>query len=123
MSAMGIQIDKFDVPVCNSFQAKIFKDQLCYEVDLKRFSREDNIKRELKLGLNLLLDYNEDRQIILDDNLDIDEEEIISVANSVVESDQDQHAIMYLNTIGKRHLLKVVLCPEWPCFMFQSLLI
>ena len=32
MSAMGVKIDKFDVPVCNSFQAKILNDQLCYEV-------------------------------------------------------------------------------------------
>ena len=29
MSAMGVMIDQFDVPVCNSFQAKILNDQLC----------------------------------------------------------------------------------------------
>ena len=29
MSAMGVEIDQFEVPICNSFQAKILNDQLC----------------------------------------------------------------------------------------------
>ena len=49
MSAMGVKIDKFDVPVCNSFQAKILNDQLCYEVNLNNFSDTSNIENELKL--------------------------------------------------------------------------
>ena len=65
MSAMGVTIPQFDVPVCNSFQAKILNDQLCYEVDLKKFSNKNNIFNELKLGFNFLLDYNEDRQVTL----------------------------------------------------------
>ena len=65
MSAMGVTIPQFDVPVCNSFQAKILNDQLCYEVDLKKFSNKNNILNELKLGFNFLLDYNEDRQVTL----------------------------------------------------------
>ena len=40
MSAMGVKIDQFDVPVCNSFQAKVLNDQLCYEVDLNRFTNK-----------------------------------------------------------------------------------
>ena len=44
MSAMGVKIDQFDVPVCNSFQAKVLNDQLCYEVDLSRFSDKENIQ-------------------------------------------------------------------------------
>ena len=50
MSAMGVEIDQFVVPVCNSFQAKIMNDQLCYEVDLNKFSDKNNIRNELKLG-------------------------------------------------------------------------
>ena len=34
MSTVGIKIDQFDVPVCNSFQSKILNDQLCYEIGL-----------------------------------------------------------------------------------------
>ena len=33
MSVMGVKIDLFDVPVCNSFRPKIVQDQLCYTVD------------------------------------------------------------------------------------------
>ena len=62
---VGIKIDQFDVPVCNSFQAKILNDQLCYEVDLNKFSIKDNIDNELKLGFAFLMDYNEDRQVTL----------------------------------------------------------
>ena len=32
MSVMGIKIDQFDVPVCNSFRPKIMQDQLCYTI-------------------------------------------------------------------------------------------
>ena len=63
MSSVGSKIDEFDVPVCNSFRPKIFNDQLCYELDLKKFSINENIEMELKLGFNFLMDYNEDRHI------------------------------------------------------------
>ena len=63
MSAMGIKIEKFDVPVCNSFQAKILNDQLCYEVDLNRFADKNNIDKQIDLGFNFIMDYNEDRQL------------------------------------------------------------
>ena len=60
---MGIKIDQFDDPVCNSFQAKIQNDQLCYEVDLNKFANKDNLNKALKSGLRFVLDYNEDRQV------------------------------------------------------------
>ena len=62
MKAMGKEIDGFDDPVCNSFKAKIRNDQLCYEVDLEEFKDKDNIKEQIKSGLVLILDYNEERQ-------------------------------------------------------------
>ena len=103
MSAMGVKIDQFDVPICNSFQAKILNDQLCYEVDLKKFSDENSILKELKLGLSFLLDYNEDRQVTLDQEVDSLE---FGLTNSYGESDQNQQAFVYLDTIGKGKLLR-----------------
>ena len=50
MSSMGVTTQHFDFPVCNSFQATILNDQLCYEVDLNKFSNKDNIENELKSG-------------------------------------------------------------------------
>ena len=62
MKAMGKEIDGFDDPVCNSFKAKTRNEQLCYEVDLEQFKDKDNINEQLKSGLVLILDYNEERQ-------------------------------------------------------------
>ena len=62
MKAMGKEVDGFDHHVCNSFKAKIRNDQLCYEVNLEEFKDKDNINEQLKSGLVLILDYNEERQ-------------------------------------------------------------
>ena len=62
MSALGVKIDQFDVPVCNSFQAKILNDQLCYEVDVNEIISKPFTANDLKLGLALLIDENWDRQ-------------------------------------------------------------
>ena len=98
MSSVGVPYDQFDVPVCNSFQAKILNDQLCYEVDLNKFSDKNNIEKELKLGFNFLMDYNEDRQVTFDLNIS---NKKVGLAKSVAASDHNQHAFVYLDTIGK----------------------
>ena len=59
---MGRQIIGFNNPVCDSFEAKIRNDQLCYEVDLQKYKDKNKIKEQLKSGLILLLDYNLERQ-------------------------------------------------------------
>ena len=97
MSTVGENIDHFEVPVCNSFQAKVLNDQLCYEVDLNKFSAKSNIAKELRLGFNFLMDYNEDRQVTVQQT---NKSEDFGLANSFVESDQNQHAFIYLDTIG-----------------------
>ena len=64
MTAMGTKVKGFNIPVCNSFKAKVIHDQLCYEVDLKMYEKKENRENELRDGLILLLDLNEDRQFI-----------------------------------------------------------
>ena len=51
ISTMGVKIDKFDVPICNSFKAKVLNDQLCYEVDVKEVIDQQVLKKELDIGL------------------------------------------------------------------------
>ena len=99
MSAMGIKIEQFDVPVCNSFQAKILNDQLCYEVDLNRFADKNNIDKQIELGFNFIMDYNEDRQLTFERNISNIEE--VDLANRIAESNQQNQAFIYLNTIGE----------------------
>ena len=98
MSAMGVKIDQFDVPVCNSFQAIIQNDQLCYEVDLNEFSDPSNIDKELELGFNFIMDYNEDRQVPF---LDFTRKKKNGLATNIVEQTKNKHAFVYLDTIGK----------------------
>ena len=57
----GSKIENFSIPVCNSFVSKVIEDEICYEIDVhEKVSKitEDN----LKTGLLLLIDLNEDKQ-------------------------------------------------------------
>ena len=54
MSAMGVKKDQFKVPVCNSFKAKILHDQLCYDVDLDKFKRQNSHSNVNKLVSQLV---------------------------------------------------------------------
>ena len=98
MSSMGEMIDKFPVPVCNSFVPKILHNEICYEVDLNRFRDNDNIGNELRLGFNFYLDYNEDRQVTLDKTFG-KSKEFLSIKD-VRGLDHSKHAFIYLDTIG-----------------------
>ena len=100
MSVVGVKIDQFDDPICNSFQATIVNDQLCYEVDLNRFSNKSNIAKELESGFYFLMDYNEDRQVIIQSSSDRKVKRPGMGAN-ILESDRIQHAFISLDTIGK----------------------
>ena len=56
---MGVKIDQFYDPVCNSFRPKVIKDQLCYTVDPNEYKHK--IDLEGQLSLTLVIDYNEER--------------------------------------------------------------
>ena len=110
MSAMGVKIDKFDIPVCNSFTERVLNDQLCYEVDPNNFIQRKNILEGFKTGITLVLDYNEDREVSYgtqnDDGMQGDEEE--DIMDILVQTDSKQEALTYLNTIGKTVSLEFV---------------
>ena len=66
MTAMGTDAKMFRIPVCNSFQPKIFYDQLCYQVDIKTLYMGTNMSAQsLRLGLSFLVDTNFNRQYSL----------------------------------------------------------
>ena len=70
-------------PVCNSFKPVIHFDQVCYEVNLNdKFKKNEEFLKKLRVGILLILDYNEDRQIDLN------------------EETKDQKATLYFNTIS-----------------------
>ena len=98
VSTMELMSDQFDVPICNSFEPKILNDELCYEIDVNKYTSKDNTEKELKSGLIFIMDYNEDRQITLDqgDKKGVDK----SLHGRIQKSEDTHNAIIYLETIG-----------------------
>ena len=112
MSLMGVKMEPFHVPICNSFKAIIRNDQLCYTIDLLKFSDDDgSMEEKLNTGFAFLMDYNEDRQV---EKLEFKStgfwkkirSALLNKDRGLVErrksdSMKHQHAKIYLNTIGK----------------------
>ena len=98
---MGSITDSYELPVCNSFKDKIRNDQLCYEVDINDYRSKSNDKKELdlELGIFFILDYNEDRQVALEQLSDIDMKN--NILDKISGSNDDENTLMFLNTIGK----------------------
>ena len=96
---MGVHIKESLLPICNRFTAEILNDQLCYTVDLNKYKVEEDFQEQLKLGLVFLMDYNEDRQVTLNESQD--NINIANLVNNIDESNDDKNALIYLNTIGQ----------------------
>ena len=102
---MGVKIEQFDIPVCNSFKPKIIRDQLCYEVEPQKYINTESDKEEmLKVGLTFLLDHNEDKEIIFD-NSSVEENHLdIQKKGSLVGSFSDsinmEQTLIHIETIG-----------------------
>ena len=72
-------------------------DQLCYEIDLEKYKSKDNLKKDLKSGLVFFMDYNEDRQVTLEEKEEFDDELFVDKVDASLD---DAKASIYLNTIG-----------------------
>ena len=57
MSVMGVKIEKFQYPFCNSFRPKNIMDQLCYTVDPNEYKHKIDLEGELSLAL--FINYND----------------------------------------------------------------
>ena len=60
---IGAETEEFPIPVCDIFKPKHYFDQLCYETNLQELRDSSKLRNQLKFGLTLALDYNEERQI------------------------------------------------------------
>ena len=104
LSAMGTKMENFDLPVCNSFVATNLHDQVCYEIDLKRFVDRNNIERVMKQGFNFIMDYNEDRQLAFDKHNNTKGKMIGLNSGMEEETNSDPVASIYLDTIGEHNV-------------------
>ena len=99
MSVMGVKIDQFNVPVCNSFKAIILNDQLCYEVDPNLFINWREAEDQIKFGLSLAVDLNEDRQMLENESVEFGNLEQKTFTSSSENKKMDFS--IHLETIGK----------------------
>ena len=95
---MGVKIDQFDVPVCNSFKDKIVMDQLCYEVDPNHYINTGNSENARKFDMILMIDYNEDRQLFLDD--ETDEKIEVQTKHPFRQNTSLEDSFIYFETLG-----------------------
>ena len=95
---IGSEIYGFDIKVCNIFKPKLYYDQLCYETDLQNLNDNShvNLMNQLNLGLTLVIDYNEERQI----NAHNSKNGSISNKKKFSFLDNGNSLSMYLNTIS-----------------------
>ena len=76
-SVMGVKIDNFDDPVCNSFRPKIVMDQLCYQVDPNEYKNKIDLQGDFTLSL--FINYNEDKEMALENNETMAEDNVIRI--------------------------------------------
>ena len=91
---MGNEVDRFDVPVCNSFKAILHNDQLCYQVDLEEFRDEEMLEKQLKHGLVIIIDENKDRQFLRKDRK-------VSSIRNLFSPEEENSFKLHLDTISK----------------------
>ena len=75
MSVVGKKIDQFPVPVCDIFKKTTLGDQVCYSIDLNELDMKIS-KDTLEDGLNLFLDYNNEKQTNVLKNNNKDEQDL-----------------------------------------------
>ena len=100
MSSMGLLINQFSFPICRSFRAKVFKDQLCYELNPNEFISPDNLQESLRVGLTLVIDDNKDREVteIFDEKIKkVFDKNILDV---LIQNENSRTSTIYILTIG-----------------------
>ena len=102
MSIMGENTEEFQAPVCNSFKAKVFKGQLCYEVDPEEYRQLLNETETEKLGLSLLISFNADKQFINDQrNNKISVKKSKPAGPLTLEIELEDKNLLFIGTISK----------------------
>ena len=97
--SIGARIREFETPVCNIFKPTIYFDQLCYKTNLQELKESQKIGKQLKIGLTLILDYNEERQYY-----DFMKTNDLQTMNALYPHNND--ASIYLDTISLLNIFK-----------------
>ena len=103
MEIVGTYHSHFPVPVCTAFKKKILNNQVCYTVDVNKFIKETEMNDQSKIGLNLFLDYNEEKQYI-DHKREVLVNSSLSMSRNLIKNENKgniNEAMIYFSTLGK----------------------
>ena len=100
MSVLGKKIDQFPVPVCNKFVKTTLNGQVCYSIDVNELKQSIRFNRTThKIGLNLYLDYNQEKQTLEVRNGAL--QRVDSIFKYKGYGAANNEAIIYFGTLGK----------------------
>ena len=102
LSVLGRTVPGFDIPVCDKFEPRVVRGQICYRLEADRYFKQ--LRREEgddnEEGLILVLDYNEERNINQYPEASYHQNDLTFVAG-IVELQHAEEALIMLDTISK----------------------
>ena len=98
---MGEKIEQFETPVCTKFRTKMLDGQHCYQVDVNEVKDQVDVKKAVKHGLLIIMDFNQDRMITensaeLNGHLENNPDALI-----MKKKDNELAAKIYIETLGR----------------------
>ena len=109
MLEMGRNFSQFNQPVCSSFQRKIFKDQLCYSVDVTEVLEEQDASENMNIGLVFLYDNNVERVLHIEEENEGKGRNTIGFLNNFVSLEETEKTLIYINSLGTTKEQKILL--------------
>ena len=102
MKEMSKNFYRFRQPVCNIFRKRIFKDQLCYEVNLNLVKEEQETSENMHVGLGFLYDNNVERFVhhLQHETEGLGGEEL-GFMNNFVTLEETEKTLVYISSLGK----------------------
>ena len=104
LSILGKAVPGFNIPVCMIFRPTVVRDRLCYQVDLNQVKDQVDLRKLMTYGFSFLLDYNEDRQA-QGKGAGSGVEEGTPVIWDVTDEDDEDQAMIYIETLGMQKLV------------------
>ena len=112
MDTLGVSVEEFKAPVCNSFKSVKRLNQLCYELDLnmESLNSKSGKEKQLEYGLILILDVNENRQLTIENEIHIEGKEEMNLFVPENTNEIKVHLDTISNTLKQIIRYKFYLC-------------
>ena len=100
MDSMGQLIDGLEFPICTKLLPRVLEGHLCYTVNISSLVTKYDTKSGKEHGMSLLLDFNDDRNVQVEEQSNtVSSNEKSSPFN--VEKGSKNYPKIYISTLGK----------------------